>query len=210
MCVALARHGVDHAIIRWIRAPWRDGWPRRLLGDFPPLLWCLVVNELLARFNEGGVYSQGYADDICLLAVGKFPNMVSGFIQRALHTVKLWCYELGLSVNPGKTGLVAFTRKRKLPGFFKPYLFWMTLHRFTSVKYLGVILDSRLIWKEHMDVKVRKLKTQCEPAGGCVVGPGTSDPGWFIGSTSLSSGHPSPLHHCYGGLVVRQPVPRGN
>jgi len=43
---------------------------------------------------------------------------MSGLIYLALHTKDLWCDELGLSVNPDKTGLVAFTRKRKLPGFF--------------------------------------------------------------------------------------------
>ena len=52
----------------------------------------------------------------CLLAVGKFPNMTSGL---ALSTVEIWCNEVGLSVNPDKTGLVAFTRK-KLQGFFEP------------------------------------------------------------------------------------------
>jgi len=68
----------------------------------------------------GGVYAQGYADDICLLAVGKFTNTVSGLIQWALHTVEAWCDGHGLSFNPDKTGLVAFMRKRKLPGFFEP------------------------------------------------------------------------------------------
>jgi hypothetical protein len=80
-----------------------------------PLLWCLVFNELLTRLSEGCVYVQGYAD-ICLLAVVKFPNTVSGFIQRALHTVEAWLDELGLSVNPDKTGLVVFTRKRNFRG----------------------------------------------------------------------------------------------
>jgi hypothetical protein len=84
-----------------------------------PLLWCLVVDDLLARLI-GGVYAQGYADDICLLAVGKFPNTVSGLIQWALGTVEAWCGELSLSVNSDKTGLVAFTRRRKLSGFFEP------------------------------------------------------------------------------------------
>jgi hypothetical protein len=83
-------------------------------GVLSPHLWSLVVNELLARLNQGGVYSQGYADDICLLAVGKFPNTVSGLIQWALCTVEAWCDELSLSVNPDKPGLVAFTRRRKL------------------------------------------------------------------------------------------------
>jgi hypothetical protein len=80
----------------------------------------------------------------CLLAVGKFPNTVSGLMQWALLTVETWCNEVGLSVNPDKTGLVAFTRKTKLPGFFKPQLFGVKLRLSGSVKYLGVILDSRL------------------------------------------------------------------
>jgi hypothetical protein len=107
----------------------------------------------LASLNEGAVYSQGYADVICLLVVEKFPNTVSGLIQWALCTIKAWCGELGLSVNPDKTGLVAFIRRRKLRGFFE-----MTLHCSMSVKHLGVVLESRLTLKEHMDVKVRKAQ----------------------------------------------------
>jgi hypothetical protein len=61
-----------------------------------------------------------------------------------------------LSVNPDKTELVAFTRKRKLQGFFEPQFFGVTLNLSWSVKYLGVILDSRLTWREHVEVKVRK------------------------------------------------------
>jgi hypothetical protein len=36
-----------------------------------------------------------------------------------LHTAETWYGKVGLSVNPDKTELV-FTRKRKIPGFFKP------------------------------------------------------------------------------------------
>ena len=97
-------------------------------------------------------------DDICLLAVGKFPSTVPGLIWWALHTIELWCGELGLLVNPNKTRLVTFTRKRKLPGFFEPPLFGKTLQRSMSVRYLGVIRDSHLTWKEHVDVKVKKAQ----------------------------------------------------
>jgi len=43
-------------------------------------------------------------------------------------------------------------------GFFEPHLFGKTLQRSMSVKYLGVILDSRLTWKEYMDAKVKKAQ----------------------------------------------------
>ena len=56
-----------------------------------------------------------------------------------------------MSVNPDKTGLVVFTRKRRAPGFFEPH--------FLGLLYvgLGIVLDSRLTWREHVDVKVRKV-----------------------------------------------------
>jgi len=77
-------------------------------------------------------------------------------MQWALLIVDIWCSEVGLSVNPDKTGLIAFTRKRKLQGFFEPRFFGVKLSLSGSVKYLGIILDSRLTWREHVEVKVRK------------------------------------------------------
>jgi hypothetical protein len=97
MCDALVRHGSKHTIVRWIRATLESrvavatlnensmrvaisrGCPQG--GVLSPLLWCLVVNDLITRLSGGGVFIQGYVDDICLLAVGKFPNMVSGLMQ---------------------------------------------------------------------------------------------------------------------------------
>jgi hypothetical protein len=58
-------------------------------GVLSPLLWCLVVDDLLARLSGGGVFIQEYTNDICLLAVGKFPNTVSGLKQWALLTVDM-------------------------------------------------------------------------------------------------------------------------
>jgi hypothetical protein len=85
MCAVIARHGSDHTIIRWIRATLEGRQATATLGEtsvsvavskgcpqggvLSPLLWCLVVDELLARLCGGGVYAEGYADDICLLGV---------------------------------------------------------------------------------------------------------------------------------------------
>jgi hypothetical protein len=144
------RHGVKRTIIRWIISS-LEGWQaittlgglsRNVtvtqgcpqVGVLSPLLWCLVVDELLTRLTEGGVYAQGYVDDICILAVEKFPNTLSGLTQWALHAVEVWCDKLSSSVNPNKTGLVTFTRRRNLPGFFELRLYGKILHRCGSVK----------------------------------------------------------------------------
>jgi hypothetical protein len=127
-------------------------------GVLSPLLWSLVVDELLTGLNQGWIYAQGYVDDICLLTMGKFPNTISGLMQWALNSVEERCDRHGLSVNPDKTGLVAFTQRRKLPGFFEPRLFGMTLRLSESATYLGVILDVKLTWKKQVDASMRKAR----------------------------------------------------
>ena len=62
------------------------GCPRG--GVLSQFLWCLVLEDLIARLNEGGIYTQCYVDDICLLLVGKFPNMVSGLIPYCRNVVR--------------------------------------------------------------------------------------------------------------------------
>ena len=119
MCDALVRHGSEYTIVRWFKATPEGrvavatlneialrftiyrGCPQG--GVLSPLLWCLVVNDLITRLSGGGVFIERNADDICLLAVAKFPNTVSGIMQRVLSTIKIWSNEVGLSVNPDKT-----------------------------------------------------------------------------------------------------------
>jgi hypothetical protein len=203
MCDALVRHGSEYTIVRWIKATLEGrvavatlnetslrfaisrGCPQG--GVMSPLLWCLVVNDLITRLGGGDICIQGYADEICLLAVGKFPNTVSGLMQWALSTVEIRCNEVGLSDNPDKTGHVAFPRKRKLQGFSEPQLSGVKLSLSGSVKYLGVILDSRLTWREHVEVKVRKahnLLRACRRACGT---------GWGL--------RPSVFHWLYVAIV---------
>jgi len=78
MCDVLVSHGTEYTIVWWIRATMDgrvavatlDGLSVWLAiyrccsqrGVMLPLLWCLVVDDLLARFSEGGVFVQGYTD----------------------------------------------------------------------------------------------------------------------------------------------------
>jgi hypothetical protein len=165
-----------------------------------------VVDNLFARLGGNGVFIQGNAHDVCLLAMGKFPNMFSELMPWVLLAIETRRNEVGLSVNPDKTELVAFTRKRKLPGFFKQF-FRVKLSLSESVKYPGVILDSRLTWREHVDVKMRQdhnllwaYRSACG-ARWCL-GPKVD-----TGSMSPSFGRPSPLHPQYGDLAAKRLVP---
>jgi hypothetical protein len=92
-------------------------------GVLSPLLWSLVVDELVG-LNENGYNMLGYADDIAILVSRKFSCNVSGILQEALSIVKQWCERTQLSINPHKMVVVPFTRKRDLRGLKEPTLSW--------------------------------------------------------------------------------------
>lgn len=55
-----------------------------------------------------------YADNVVITARGKFDVTISGIMNNTLKLDAYWCLESGLSVNPAKTSLAAFSRKRNL------------------------------------------------------------------------------------------------
>ncbi|XP_049868121.1 uncharacterized protein LOC126368267 [Pectinophora gossypiella] len=74
----------------------------------------------------------------------------------ALRIVEDWCNRHNLSVNPSKTELILFTNKRKLDNLKLPKLFGTHLKLSSEVKYLGVILDNKLLWNKHLENKLER------------------------------------------------------
>ena len=168
---ALDSFKVEDSIRRWIRnmlrtravmASW-EGTTIRARADrgcpqggvLSPLLWTLVVDELLRGLGEEGVIVQGYADDIVIAVRGTSPTYMARRMQKALTLVQKWCQNQNLKVNPCKTEMVLFARKRNLK-FKAPSIFGAELHTSSEVKYLGVTLDKKLTWKSHVAKQTQK------------------------------------------------------
>ncbi len=62
-------------------------------GVLSPLLWSLVVDSLIRRLNEKGYFTLGYADDLTIIHIGKFCDVLSDMTQEALNIVQNWCFE---------------------------------------------------------------------------------------------------------------------
>ena len=183
--MALNAHGVAPTLCRWIeqmlsrrvvsvevgetkvRGTISRGCPQG--GVLSPLLWNLVVDNLLCTLNSQNFYTIGYADDITILISGKFEGVVCNLMQTALKLVEKWCNEHALSVNPHKTELVLFTKKRKIGKIKQPILFHTPIPFSDKVKYLGIILDKTLNWSKHLEYKTNKACItywQCRRAVG--------------------------------------------
>jgi ribonuclease HI len=91
---------------------------------------------------------------------GKFESTLGDRIRRSLKVVEEWCRENGLNVNPTKTELVLFSKRlsgSELVG--KIRLFGKDIELASRVKYLGVILDSKLNWIAHVRDRAQKALT---------------------------------------------------
>lgn len=111
-----------------------------------PILWCMVIDSLLCNLNEAGLYTQGYSDDLSTLICGDFEETVGDLLRTAIKLVERWCAENQLRVNPVKTKIVLFSKRRNenrmLVGDFS--VFGKEVLLTSCVKYLVVIFDCKL------------------------------------------------------------------
>jgi hypothetical protein len=77
-------------------------------------------------------------------------------MQTAMNLIQNCCSELELYINADKTTTVLFTNKSLRIGFKKPKLFGQEIVLKNQVKYLGVILDSKLNWNSHIETRLKK------------------------------------------------------
>lgn len=170
---ALVKRGVEPAMVAWILASLDsriinmslgtttlsatpgEGCPQG--GCLSPLLWSLVVDDLLGKLTEAGFEICGYADDLVIVVRGKHDGTVCDQMQIALSTAHEWCINEGLSINPKKTILVPFTNRRKY-SLKVLKMGGVELAPTDHAKYLGVIFDRTLSWKLHVDAVVNKAR----------------------------------------------------
>jgi ribonuclease HI len=125
-------------------------------GVLSPLLWSLVVDDLLWTLQKHGFDCQGYADDLAIIISGKYNTVLSELLQAACTKVERWCINEGLKVNPLKTIIVPFTNKRILTGLTCPNLFREKVQFSDEAKFLGVTLDKKLNFNSHIKNIIKK------------------------------------------------------
>ena len=121
-----------------------------LAGVLSPLLWCLIMDDLIKKLEDAGFEVIGYADDIAIIVRGKDDSTISSRMQEALNMIWNWCSGENLTINPNKTVLIPFTRRRKHE-VKPPTINGIEINFSSETKYLGVILDEKLSWKLHVE-----------------------------------------------------------
>jgi len=99
-----------------------------------------------------------FADDTNLLFTDKDPESIRKTLNSELLELVEWLWANRLSLNVAKTEFIVFKPPRKsLKKRITLRLDQKNIFESTKIKYLGLLLDSRLTWKPHIDELAKKL-----------------------------------------------------
>ncbi|KAJ4430326.1 hypothetical protein ANN_22539 [Periplaneta americana] len=118
-----------------------------------PYLYCAYTSDL----TETDVTRLAlYADDTLAYTTHCNADLTIGRLQRHVHLIEEWFQHWRLTVNTMKSQVIAFSRTRSVLQT-KLTLYGIALEFQDSVKYLGIHLDSRLLW--HTNIANTRAKT---------------------------------------------------
>ena len=121
-----------------------------------PLLFTLYINDMHNAFTKCLVHH--FADDTNLLFAHKNPAVIQKVLNKELRQLVEWLRANRLSLNADKTEFLVFRPPGKtLNTRITLQLDQKKIFESTKIKYLGLLLDSRLSWKFHINELSKKL-----------------------------------------------------
>ena len=120
-----------------------------------PLLYLIYVNDIT---NATSCNPRLFADDTCLVLNNSSLSILELNCNIELKNLKNWCDANKLQINPQKSAVIVIPPKLNSPSVNIQLMYNNSLIPCNnSFKYLGVILDSKLNFKSHIDITASKI-----------------------------------------------------
>lgn len=113
-----------------------------------PVLFNLFTNDIPTVHNK--VELALYADDAAIISQSTNTHELGRQLQPALDDISAWYSRNRIALNVGKTKATCFSQKGR-PDTPTITLNGETVSWDSSSVYLGVVLDSKLTWKDHVN-----------------------------------------------------------
>ena len=137
------------ALVIWILAGCPQG------GVLSPFLWNIVLDSLLITL-ETLSHLIAFADDLAIILTGFCLVTLRDLGQNYLTQCNKWCEANGLKLNAIKTQIIIFSRKYNIQLPRPIRLHGIDIEFCKTVKYLGLHLDSKLNWQQHIQSTTQK------------------------------------------------------
>ncbi|KAK4071132.1 hypothetical protein Purlil1_13494 [Purpureocillium lilacinum] len=172
----LRKRRVDEKMVRWIASFLGerqtelsvDGFqsePYKLTTGEPqgsplsPILYLFYNADLLDRCSQDeNTAATGFIDDVAILAWANTTEETCTLLQAALREAEDWASNHASVFAPDKFQLTHFTRAKSRIDTSTPLQTrWGVIKPKPTCKYLGVTMDSKLRWRQHIDEMERKV-----------------------------------------------------
>ena len=119
-----------------------------------PLLFLIYINDLPNATNN--LKSILFADDTTMFARNKNVNELCNIIGDDMLLLQDWLIANSLTLNANKSYYIIFSLK-KIPNDLRITIGDHVLDRRTQGKFLGIVLDEKLRFSEHVDYLTNKI-----------------------------------------------------
>ena len=114
-----------------------------------PLLFLIYINDITKHLKLSNVIL--FADDTNLIYSNKDLNRLIEIINSELSSITVWFAANKLSLNINKTNYIIFHNyQRIIPEHENIKIGHTTISKQSSSKFLGVIIDENINWKQHI------------------------------------------------------------
>ena len=120
-----------------------------------PLLWNIMYDDVLRLELPSEAEIVGFADDIAIVVVAKLLEEIKDVCTDSIDIVKCWLKGVGLELEQQKTEIVLIS-SRKVKEAISLNIGDNPVDSKDSVRYLGIMIDSRLSFREHLKVTGEK------------------------------------------------------
>lgn len=127
-----------------------------------PILFTVYINDLFYLPSKGKIIA--FADDTAIFYTDTTWDNLKKKVEKDLELIKSWFDCKLLTVNVSKTKYMTFTcHNYNLPTFDNILLQTsngnsLVIEPTTSIKYLGVTIDTYLKWDIHIEILIKKLR----------------------------------------------------
>ena len=149
---------LQRVVLNGQTSPWRPvlaGVPQgSILG---PLLFLIHINDLPNRLKSN---AKLFADDTSLFTIVKDKNESANILNNDISLISRWAYDWKMLFNPDPkkpAQEVIFSRKKQSQSHPTISLNNIPVERASYQKHLGIILDEKLNFKQHVDNAILKI-----------------------------------------------------